>query len=359
MKVRKYVLSGLLCACLAAASLSVMGCSKDDDNTPVKDVEDGAVNRAHTIEQQKDDVTEDGIKNDAVIMMVGDTKITYSEVLVYMLMLKQQYEPVFTDKIWDFSVGDEETFEDMAKDEIINQIARLKIMGFKASSLDVSLNADEKLDIENDAVRFLQNITMEDQEKYGITQNIVETIYTDNYLAQKVFDVATADVDTNVTDADATAVIYRQIKLVFNGTDKEGNVLEGTDEQKDKALQRINVIYDSIVNKGKDFDYYANRYSDASSEETSAILGDNEEAVETALFSLKKGEYSQVVEGDNAYYLFYCVDDNDRTNLIDNRNKIVERRRDKAFNQTYSGWLGEYDTYIVTELWNIIHFPEL
>lgn len=343
---------------LAIMTNMLSGCSSNKEDDDVQTT-DKASNMAQTIEQKEDDVTEEGIKNEAVIMVVGDADITYSEVVVYIMMLKQQYESMFSEDIWSFSVGEEESFEDMAKDEIINQIARLKIMGFEAQELGVSLNADEKLDIEDDAVEFLQNITMEDQEKYGITQNIVETIYKDNYLAQKVFDVVTADVDTQVSDEEARAVKIKQIKRMFNGVNRDGQVLEGTDEEKEKAKKIIDAIYESVVEKGKDFDYYANRYSDCANEESTILLGDLEENLNEVAFSLDKKEYSSVIEGENAYYILYCVDNNDSTNLEENRETIAKRRQDSEFSQIYSKWLGKYDTFIVTGLWNMIHFDEL
>lgn len=346
----------LLCA---AVIIFAAGCSAGNDEDEVPTAASDAANAAQTIEQKDDDVTDDGIKTDAVIMVVGDADITYSEVVVYILMLKQQYEPVFTSDIWNFMVSDDENFEDMAKEEIINQIARLKIMGFEAESLGASLNADEKLDIEDDAVEFLQQITMEDQEKYGITRSVVENIYTDNYLAQKVFDVVTADVDTSVSDEEAAAVNLKQIKIVFNGTDKDGKLLTGTDEEKQKALERIDTIYEEVVTQGKDFSYYAEKYSDAADEELTLIRGDMEQAVEDAAFSLTDNQYSGVVEGENAYYILYCVKSNDTSNLAQNKEKIISRRQDDVFNELYSEWIVKYDTFIVTGLWNMISFKDL
>lgn len=345
-------------ALLAASMLVMTGCSKQpSQNTQVPSTD--VANSVQSMEQKKDDVTKDGIKNDAVIMVVGDAKITYSEIVVYMLMLKQQYEPVFTDGIWDFSVNSEENFEDMAKDEIINQIARLKIMGFKASSLEVSLNSEEKLDIEDDAVEFLQNISMEDQKKYGINQELVETIYKDNYLAQKVFDVVVSDVDTNVSDEEAIAARVKQIKVIFNGTNRKGEVLTGEQEDKDKAKKEADIMQDALANKGKEFDFYCDKYSDAANEEIRIMKGgDTEPALEVAL-SMENNTYSDVIEGEDAYYILYCIDSADNSMLEENKKVIVKRRQDECFGELYEKWIGQYDTYIVTDLWNMISIADL
>ena len=344
---------------VSLASMLVMtGCSSEDEKQPDNSTTD-AQDLAQNMELDDSDVTKDGIKNDAVVMVVGKEEITYSEIIVYIQMLKQQYEPVFTEDIWDFSVSKDQTFEDMAKDEIINQIARLKIMGFEAKNMDVKLNDDEKLEIEDSAVEFLQNVSMDDQKKYGITPAVIEKIYTDNYLAEKMFNVMMADVETNVTDEEATAVKVKQIKIVFNGMNKDGKALTGTDEQKNSALKRIQTIYDSVTTKSKKFDYYAERYSDESEISMTLIRGESPEYIDNAVFELKKGEYSQVVEGENAYYIFYCVNDKDKSNLAENKEKIIARRQDDYFNERYSQWLKDYDTFIVTELWNMIKFNEV
>ncbi len=338
------------------ALICTAGCTgkKESNNEDVKD----ATGVAKNMEQQKDDVEDNKIKNDAVIMVVGDSKITYSEVVVYIKMLKQQYESTFTSKVWDFPVSDDKTFEDMAKDEIINQIARLKIMGFEAEDMDVSLNADEKLDIEDDAVKFLQGINMDDQKEYGINQNIVEKIYKDNCLAQKVFDVATADVDTNVSDDEATAVDVKYIKFVFNGTDRKGKTYSGSSQDKEEVRKKMDVLFDEVVTKGKDFDYYAKKYSDDECVEKSILCIDEDKIYEEAR-RLSDKQYSSIVEGKDAFYLMYCTNSKDTSNLEENKEKIIAKRQDDVFNDLYVKWLGKYDTFIVTDLWNMIHISEI
>ena len=348
----------MLVAASVVSMIALAGCSSKDEK-PSDNTTTDAQDLAQSMDVQDDAVTKDGIKSDAVVMVVGKEEITYSEIMVYIQMLKQQYEPVFTEDIWEFSVSKEQTFEDMAKDEIINQVARLKIMGFEAKNMDVKLNDDEKLEIEDSAVEFLQNVSMDDQKKYGFTPAVIEKIYTDNYLAEKMFNVMMADVDSNVSDDEATAVNVKQIKITFNGMDKDGKSLTGTDAEKSAALKRIQTIYDNVVVNGKSFDYFAERYSDEPEVSMTLLKGDSAKYIENAVFELKKGEYSQVVEGENAYYIFYCENDKDTSNLAENKEKIIARRQDEYFNEKYSQWLKDYDTFIVTELWNMIEFNKV
>lgn len=354
-------MTSLILSTTLTVSILFSGCSFGNDEQTQASKEPDAAKQAQTISEKKSDVTSDGISKNAAIMIVGNTNVTYSEVMVYIMMLKDRYETTFSKDIWKFNVASDKSFEDMAKDEIINQIARLKIMGFEADSLGVELNSDEKLQIEDEAVKFLQGITMDDQEKYGINQNVVTTIYTDNYLAQKVFDVVTADVDTTVTDDDATAIKLKQIKVAFNGVDKDGNDLSGTDEQKAFAKKRIDTIYNAVVNKKKNFDYYAEKYSDSSEKTISVIKGDKsvEQVFKDAASVLKKKQYSSVIEGENAYYLLYCVDNNDTSDIDGNKDVIINSRQDESFNEIYSKWFTKYDTAIVTSLWNRISFGDI
>lgn len=343
-------------AMIVMGSVMMCGCGGDEEKESEPTDTDASM-VAQSIEEGKDDLTEDGeVKNDAVIMVVGDTKITYSEVIVYIQMLKRQYEPVFTEDIWDFTTGEDEKFQDLAKDEIINQLARLKIMGFEAAKLDVKLNSDEELEIEDSAVEFLKNITMDDQKKYGINKGLIKTIYTDNYLANKVFDVVTSDIDTKVSDEDAAEVKVKQLKIAFKGENKNGEELQGTEEQKQAAKDRINAVYTKVVEKNKNFDKYIEKYSDADETIVSVIKSQASTGYENEIIGLEKNEYSSVYEAEDGYYMFYCMDNNDTTNLEANKEKIVYDRQDECFTQIYSEWLKNYDTYIVTNLWNKIEF---
>ena len=334
---------------VTALTMGMIGCTKEEEpEEPVKE--------AVEIEQEKDDVVDGKIVNGAVMLTIGETDVTYSEVMVYVNMIKDKYEPLFSEYIWDFEVDKNKSFEDLAKEEIINQIIRLKVMKDIAAEEGIKLTEDEKLEIEDSAAEYLTRITEEQQKKYGINLDVVTTIYEDNFLAQKLFDVITSDVDTNVSKEEAHTVTVKQFVALYEGRDKDGNVIKKTDEQVNSAKDKITKAYEQIVKNKNDFQTYASNHSDLGVIVVSFSKGELKEKVENTIFALKEGQTSVVLDLGDGFYFFECVDADDEKATTERISEIVKERQNEKFSKEYDKWLQDTKVYIVTNLWNMITF---
>lgn len=330
--------------------ISLSGCSKDNQD------DEENTNEAVEVEQKKDDVVDGKIVADATMLTVGDTKVSYSEVMVYVNMIRDKYEPLFSEYIWSFKVDEEKSFEDMAKEEIINQIIRLKIMNSIAAQRGIELSEDEKLDIQDSAAEYLTQITQDDQEEYGINLDIVKTIYEDNVIAQKLFDVVTADVKTNVSKEESHTVTLKQFAALYYGRDRDGNILNKTETQKSDAKAKVIKAYDQIVRNKNDFITYADNHSDLDEVVISVSVGEYEEGIEKELFKLKAGQTSIALDLGDGYYFFECISPDDEKAREERVIEIVKERQNEMFSKEYDEWLQESKVYIVTNLWNMIKF---
>lgn len=351
MRKRLYT-KGLLAVMITAAVVS--GCRKKNDEQNPSESEGNAV----TVEKNKDDIADGRIVNDAVMLTVNDTKVTYSEAMVYVNMIHDKYEPSLTEYIWDFKVDGDKTFEDLAKEEIINQIIRLKIMHDQAQKQNVMLTADEEIEVEDGAASFLLGISMEDQKKYGINHDIVRTIYEDNYLAGKLFNVVTMDVDTVVSDEEARCVNLKQFCAIYHGKGKNGKSYNGTGSDIQDALKRANTAYEKIFTNNVDFVSYASSYSDKDKVNIVVSRGELSKDLEEAVFALKNGEKTNVIEGTDGYYFFYCNNSSDTSGARNRKEEIIKERQDEEFEKLYDEWLNASEVTIVTDLWNRIKFNE-
>lgn len=330
-------------------TMGMLGCSKEEEpNEPAKE--------AVEVEQDKDDVVDGKIVKDAVMLTIGKTDVSYSEVMVYVNMIKDKYEPLFSEYIWDFEVDKNKSFEDLAKEEIINQIIRLKVMKDIAAEKGIKLTEDEKLEIEDSAAEYLTKITVEQQNKYGINIDVITTIYEDNFLAQKLFDVTTADVNTNVSKEEAHTVTLKQFAALYEGRDKDGNIINKTDEQVKSAKEEIAKAYEQIVKKKSDFQAYAASHSDLSVITVSISKGELEKTAEEKIFALKEGETSIALDLGDGYYFFECVNADDEKAREERISEIVKERQNEMFSKEYDKWLQDTKVYIVTNLWNMITF---
>ncbi|WP_310603027.1 peptidylprolyl isomerase [Anaerosporobacter sp.] len=292
---------------------------------------------------------------DAVILTVGDIKVSYNEVMVYVLLLRELYEPNFTDVIWDYKLDTGSTFGEMAKEEILNQIIQLKIMNLEAKNRDIVLTDDELIEIENYANKYIAGITTEDQEKYGINYDTVFGICKDNYLAEKVFDVATMDVDTSISDEEAKQVTVWQIAVLTSSKDKNGEVIALSDEEKEAARSKAKDLLKK-VKKEEDFYTFALSKSDDPQVEYTIGSGDKSDEYVDAAFALKEGKLSKVIEDETGFYILYCVNPFNEDATAQKKEEIISQRQDEAFQKLYKEWLENYKIKITQENWDGIQF---
>lgn len=183
------------------------------------------------------------VSSGTVVMMVGDEQVRYSEVMAYGYFLKCQYEDSFGKELWSYKLDDNETIGDQAKQEIVNMITQLKVIGSVAQQQDVSLSADEQDEALRQAESLVQNAKAADKKEYGLSVQKISEIYQENLLAEKMFYVATDDADTNVTDEEARQAIMKQAASTASGsavqTEEDTSITQDMiDRQKEQIIQQ-------------------------------------------------------------------------------------------------------------------------
>ncbi|WP_455715177.1 peptidylprolyl isomerase [Anaerosporobacter sp.] len=333
--------------------LTFTACSGNKDN---KAGDGNKSNSSSESSESKDEGDKtDTIKTDATILTVGDVKVPYNEVMVYVLLLKDMYEPNFTNVIWDYKLETGSTFGEMAREEVLNQIIQLKIMTQEAKNLDTTLTDDELIEIENYANEYFNGISAEDKEDYGITYDTVLGVCKDNYLSEKVFDVATMDVDTSISDEEAKQVTVYQIKVSTASKDKNGEDIALSDEEKEAALKKAKKLLKK-AKKAEDFYTFALSNSDVSQVEYTIGKGDKSDAYIDAAFALKEGKISKVIEDEEGYYILYCADSFNEDATAQKKEEIISERQDEAFQKMYKEWLENYKVKIKQDNWAKIKF---
>lgn len=334
---------------------ALTACSGKKDNKTSDNSSKESTQSDGTDSKEADMDNEHTEKTDATILTVGDVKVPYNEVMVYVLLLKDLYEPNFTDVIWDYKLDTGITLGEMAKEEVLNQIIQLKIMAMEAQNLETVLTDDELIEIENYANEYLAGIIEEDREKYGITYDTVFGVCKDNYLSEKVFDVVTMNVDTSISDEEAKQVTVWQIEVSTSSEDKNGNVIALSDEEKEAALNKAKKLLKK-VKKEEDFYTFALSNSDDSIVEYTIGKGDKSDAYIDAAFALEEGKISKVIEDESGYYILYCVDSFNEDATAQKKEEIISKRQDKAFQKLYKEWLENYKVKIKQEIWDEIQF---
>lgn len=295
---------------------------------------------------------------DEIFMSVGDVSVPYKEALAYIYMLKKQYEPSMGKGIWNFKMEDGKTFEDYAKNEIVKQITQLKVINQEAKKLEIALDEDEKEEAKASAKDFMKRVSKEEKKFYQLKESTMRLIMEDHLLAKKVYDIATNEVDTTISDEEAKQITLQYLMIMTKGTDKNGNKVDMNKEEKKIAKKKAKNLYKQAKNTSS-FYSLAESYTDADKVEITFGKNEMPKDFEETAFSLKKGELSKLLEGEAGYYIMYCINDNDEDAAIAKKEEMIQEQQDKLFRKKYKKWAKEYNAVIGTKVWDKIEFNKV
>lgn len=304
---------------------------------------------------------------DSVIMRVGEVGVTYREALLYIYQLKERYEPGFGENIWDFTLEGDQSFGEYAKEEVMNNLIQIKVITQQAQKEEVALTEDEIAEISGEAEDYLDGIKSADIKKYGLTKELIASVYEENRLAEKMFDVTTSVVSTDISDEEAKQTGLAYLLVMTNGTDRNGKKVsvQGKKGLKE-ALERARNLRKQ-AKTAADFGNFADANSDLEEHEItygSMDLEDTEnlqlpEAVLLRGLKMKTGEMSKVLKTEEGYYLLYCVNEFDEDATRAKKEEMIENEQERVFSEAYEQWLSGYEVEVAKKLWEEISFQGL
>jgi foldase protein PrsA len=334
---------------LAILLVVIAGCKKGTE-TEVGD------SKAPTQEKGKVEIQQvQGVPINSIFMKVGNEKVAYSEVLAYIYFLKKTYEPRLGKAIWDFELDEKEKFQDYAKNEIIKNITQIKIINQKAEELEIQLSYEEKNLVSEMAKKYFSSISKEDQEAYALTKESIEQIYMENQLSNKVFNISTNEVDTNITDAQAKQIHIQYLLVMTSGEDKNGNKLNYTEKKLEDSYARAKKLLEEVKDRD-DFYNFAQANTDDKVVELTFGEDDMPEEFGGVGLKMKTGEISDIIEADSGYYILHCVSDFDQEATRSKKEEIIYERENKVFQATYKEWSEDFKVILDNEKWSRIEF---
>ena len=165
-----------------AMTAALCGCSKDP-------------------EDEKKLPSSEGFTND-VLMRIGGSEVSYAEGNIYLLSMREEVEALYGSEIWDLKFTREERpYSELMKERLLEKLIYIKLVCHMADEFDVKLEADDILNVNEYTQQYLSGLTESTAKKYGITEELVRSIYNDNVLAEKTYQTITLN-------ADKTAVLY-------------------------------------------------------------------------------------------------------------------------------------------------------
>lgn len=334
-KVTMLVLTGIITAS------SLIGCSGNNK---------GANNESAQVatEAQIKDLSKE------IVLTVGKVEVSYEEILLYIQSNKEQYENLYGKDIWNYKIDEEgNTFESLFKENLLKDIEYVKIVCAQAKGLNISLTEDELLDVDEQTSDFFSNLSEEQLSYYNIDSEVVKKIYTENMLANKVYESLTLSVDTEVSDEEARQVKLQYFLIQNYSQDENGNPISYTEEQKETAKKKAEELRANSLTV-EDFGAFARENTEADEIEITAGKGDLDSELVKVAFSMKQGDISEVVETKEGYYVLYCVLELDREATDEAKEALIAKRQEEAFDTRYEEWSKSIEIILNKDLWESI-----
>ncbi|MGB4660633.1 MAG: peptidylprolyl isomerase [Mobilitalea sp.] len=317
----------------------------------------------YIVEVSKDAaITTTPVNSGELIALIGSTHVYYNEALIYLKSAQEKYEAKYGSNIWEVDIlGDGQTFGEMMKEEVMNQITELKIISAKAAEQGITLSEEELAEANAYAKEHYESLIQEDIDQYLVTEELLRQVYADNLLAEKMFETLTLNVDNKVDDLDANQITVQDILIYSVDFDDNGKKVDLTAQEKEERYEKVKTLL-SQAKTTEDFSAFATENTQADTVEYTFGRGgapaEYSAAFEQAAFTLKTGQVSGIITTDYGWHILYCVSDFNEDATTQVKEAIIEDRRTEMFSKLYTEWTKDYDIVINTEAWDAIPYEE-
>lgn len=269
------------------------------------------------------------------IFKIGTQSCTQSEVMVYLTNMQNQYETVYGAEIWN-AKGDGSSLEQEAKQQVLSELAQIKSMVLLANQKQIVLEEKEEERAAAAGKEYFQSLNETERTALNVDEKTIVQMYREYALAAKVYQTIVEDINPEISDDEARTITVLQIRL---------ETMEEAEEVLAKALE-----------ENADFEALAEACSLDATIRYSFGKGEAEEAIENAAFDLGKDEISGAIPSGDSWYILKCTSTFDEAQTQLNKVKILEKRRNEAFNTEYSAFVNSLTRQLNEELWESVAF---
>lgn len=322
----------VLLACLVLWAILTAGCSVDMSRTRV--------------------IFTTGFGPDEVFR-IGNIGCSRAELMVYLVNAQNRYESVYGSQVWEIA-RDGVTLEENVKEMVLARVSQIKAMCLLAQDKNLSLDEEEMTRVSQAAAEYFGSLSDEEKLLLGVDETLIETMYSEYALADKVYQYIIRDVNPEISDDEARTITVQRILLQTWTVDGKGSRVSYSGKLKEEVYERACEIRRQAVEEEADFVDLASRYSDDNVITYSFGKGEMEAVFEEAAFGLETNQVSQVIENEEGYHIIKCITTFDREQTDINKLEIVEERRREVFGQEYDAFVEKQAQLLNTELWKKI-----
>lgn len=305
-----------------------------------------------------------GISNTDVVATVDGENITADVANFYARYQQAQYESFMIqymgDNMWE-QEGEEagKTYQETVKERLMDELQTMYILEDHMEDYDVEITEDEQKRIQETATAFIEANDEESLEKVSGSQETVERVLTLMTIELKMMDAVKDGVTVEITDDDAAQKKMEYVCFPYTTTDEAGNTVDLTEEEKE-ALKGDAEAFAKEVTDGATFKECAESYGQSSYEVTFDIENQAYEAVLLeAADQLKKGEVTEVIEGETGYYVAQLVSEFDKDATAQKKSEMISQTQTDAYNELVTEWKEAVKITVNNKVWKKIDFVKL
>ena len=164
----------------------------------------------------------------------------------------------------------------------------------------------EKGKVKEAAEAFYETLSKEERKVLGVDKDLIERLYREYAVANKVYYHIIKDVNPEVSDDEARTITVDHILIKTYSLDENNQKVEYDSEKKHEAFLRAQEVL-AKAQSGVSFDSLIATYNEDDQSQYSFRKGEMNIGFETTAFNLGKGEISDIVETEYGYHIIKCI----------------------------------------------------
>jgi len=292
-------------------------------------------------------------KDATVVFQYGDNIVTLGEVYIYSKTVGERYVRQYGEDVWSLKLegkdGEKIPMTEVVKEEIVNEIVRVKTLVAHAGEYNVTLSENEKNLITNEATAFYEGLTDQDITDMELNYDRVYKVMEENTIAKKVKEKILSDTPIEVSDEKARMTTFYDMYFQCYTIGADGVVTPYSAEEKaiqyENALQACSTLATASIDGDReagDIEKLAEYYNLENAKEQTlspeAIYETYGEDVYNLLYSMKNGDYSTVIETEYGYHVFQMISLTDQKATNSRKEIIKEEMMIEAMEERLIAW---------------------
>lgn len=294
--------------------------------------------------------------NGTLVFQYGNNLVTKGEIYIYIETVRERYELQYGSDVWQTVLpdgGEGASMENLTREEVVNEIVRVKTLCAHADELGIVLSDEELSELNRKADDFCEGLTDEQLQSMEITKEKAEKVMQENAIASKVEAKILDDRKIEISDEEARMTTFYDMYFECYSMDENGVVTPYTEEQKDQqyrnALQACATLAATDLRDfagaaiGRLAEYYQLNEAKMQTMSPKDILETYGQDVYDLLYNMENGQYSTVVETQYGYHVFQMIALTDQTKTNEQKIVLYNQQVQEALSDTLTKWQAQID----------------